>query len=534
VIRMEGINFATIVKLFFQFGPFAIMPYLLIWALPRSVRQLKTASKDMKPILKRNIFIYQVLIFVLIVFCVGFWVLDYLGPTYYYGEIINLNPAEHEIKSYHLYLKKFTNEGDYILNWIWKKEKDDKYAKIKLKCIIPEGNVKVTKPFFIYPDKLERCKCTFSYSPEDGVLIYKGEPLPSEFGGVAVNTKTEMATNSVGSLLYAAPLHPNLDGSKIDNMITNFQAIDSTIRDQSVDEVIASAAQNRQFVIQLLHQGFIILKKGTQGPVQQQLLYNKEHLLTSLLAVLNQLPRNWCKDFNEWKSVLGEQTIDFIVEEAGSKDNNIKSLALNFLLRFGKEFAFSLENKFDEARYQNRDRFVTGAIEFYSKLPENKKYLKKLREHLSTTDRPKILTALQLDILAPSSYRLPENLNKTQTQVLNNALKLKEENIAFKWGGKNPKTGFDSSGFIAYIFHQFGLLEKPHTWWSGKLRSKFGSPREKKKPKELGDLVFYMGGYVMLYLGDNNIIGMTESGIVISDYQNFRGEPIRVNKVNYK
>jgi hypothetical protein len=531
---MEVIEFTKIVKIFFQFGPFAILPYLLIWALPRSVKQLRTASKEMKPILKKNIYVYQILIFVLIVFCIWFWVLDYLGPTYYYGEIINLNPAEHELKSYHLYIKKFISEDEYILNWIWKKEKDDRYAKITLKSISPEGKVKVTKPFIIYPDNLEKCKCTFSYSEKDGLLIYKGEPLPSTFTEVAVGTEKKKETNSTPYLLYAAPLHPGPDDSKIDNMITNFQAIDSIVRDQAVDGVIASAVSNKSSVMQLLKKGFTILKKNNLGAEKQHLLYSKEYLLTSLLEVINQLPQDWCKDFNEWESVLGEQTVDHIVEQAGSNDSNLRSLALNFLLRFSAEFASSLEKKLDEDQYRDRDQFLKGTIEFYSALPAKMESREKLREQLSTIDEPDIINVLQTDSILLTNYKFPENLNEKQMQVLNDALKFKKENIAFVWGGKNPEEGFDSSGFVAYILNKAGLLEEPQTWWSGKLRDELGTPREEKQPRDPGDLVFYMGGYVMLYLGDNNIIGMSESGIVITEYQKFRGEPIQINKVDYK
>ena len=96
------------------------------------------------------------------------------------------------------------------------------------------------------------------------------------------------------------------------------------------------------------------------------------------------------------------------------------------------------------------------------------------------------------------------------------AFDIKSKNIPFKWGGKTEKEGFDSSGFPAYILNKIGLLSNYKTYWSGKLREEF---KPLSNEIETGDLVFYQYGYVMIYLWDNKVIGMTPSGIVVQDIE---------------
>ena len=64
--------------------------------------------------------------------------------------------------------------------------------------------------------------------------------------------------------------------------------------------------------------------------------------------------------------------------------------------------------------------------------------------------------------------------------------------------------------------HKVGLLGKNYrNFWSGKLRAKY---KTSSLSPEIGDLVFYEGGYVFFFGGDNLIIGMTGSGgIIISE-----------------
>lgn len=310
--------------------------------------------------------------------------------------------------------------------------------------------------------------------------------------------------------------------------------MDFTVRDSAIERIIHIAPHDQGSVIRTIRRGFDILKETRlQSPVQRQRLYNPEYLLSGLLSILDILSHEWCTEYGRWQEILGEGTIDLIIEEAGSQDPHISNLALNFLLRFEDEVSPSIRAKLNEEAYQREDAFMSGAVNFMLKVPGQREYVNTLQNRPEIIENPELVHRIDKN-LKFSAYQLPEELRESQRMAIDLALKLKEENIHFRWGGKNEKEGFDSSGFIAYIFNRVGLLENPEMWWSGKIRSEIGEKRVEKHPKEIGDLVFYNGGYVMLYLGDERIIGMTEEGIVISDYHHFRGAPIQVNKVNYQ
>lgn len=83
-------------------------------------------------------------------------------------------------------------------------------------------------------------------------------------------------------------------------------------------------------------------------------------------------------------------------------------------------------------------------------------------------------------------------------------LALKLQGIPYIWGGSEPRTGFDCSGFVIWILQVFGRLPAGD-WTSDMLMKEFP---ETKDPKP-GDLVFYgMNGekkfstHVMMYIGE--------------------------------
>ena len=501
---MEGLNFLEIVKLFFKYGPFAILPFLFI-VYSRAAKQLNNALKEKNPVLERSIsflkgevLFYKVLIILLIVVCLVFWFFVPPGPTYYYGEITELNSAQHVIKSSELHLRNSSRGGFFIIDWIWKRDKNDKYAKIILEYAGTDGKLHDKRSFYIYPDELERCKCTFKFNTDYGILIYNGRPLcispRSTKTETAVNKDTKSTVSSGMALLYAGPIRPSPDSRDIDSIITQLQALDSAIRDLEVENLVNSASRNRRLVLRVLKRGFDMLNGcDQQQPLQQELLYNKTYLLSSLLITLNNLPDKFFKDWSHLEKSLGIQATGQIIEATTNRDSNIKNLALSFLLR----------------------------------LPEDKKEYQQILNKLPRSAFPNKHGMA-------SSFELSENLSQKQREVLNTALKLKEEILVYKWGGKDPRSGIDSSGFVAYIFNKAGLIEKPGTWYPSKMREELGDPRTDSIPSEPGDLVFYKRGYVMLFLGDNKIIGMTERGVVITDYREFLGDPIQVNKYNYR
>jgi len=83
----------------------------------------------------------------------------------------------------------------------------------------------------------------------------------------------------------------------------------------------------------------------------------------------------------------------------------------------------------------------------------------------------------------------------------------------YKYGGHSPKTGFDCSGFVDYVFRHAAHVSLPH---SAQRISRHGIP---VKPSQLraGDLVFYdtnnhAFSHVGIYLGSGRFIHAPSSG----------------------
>ncbi len=78
----------------------------------------------------------------------------------------------------------------------------------------------------------------------------------------------------------------------------------------------------------------------------------------------------------------------------------------------------------------------------------------------------------------------------------------------YSWGGDSPRTGFDCSGLVRFVYGHFGL-KLPHSSYAD-----FGLgvrvPRKSLRP---GDLVFFDGvGHVGLYVGGGRFIHAPHSG----------------------
>lgn len=110
-----------------------------------------------------------------------------------------------------------------------------------------------------------------------------------------------------------------------------------------------------------------------------------------------------------------------------------------------------------------------------------------------------------------------------QKKVIGTAIDLYEQKppIPYTWGGKSPKTGFDSSGYIAYALSQAGVPINPSTFWSERLRQYLKPIRiDKRQP---GDVIFYPSGTCMFYLGgaDDLSIGAIPGGIATGRFEQF-------------
>jgi cell wall-associated NlpC family hydrolase len=108
---------------------------------------------------------------------------------------------------------------------------------------------------------------------------------------------------------------------------------------------------------------------------------------------------------------------------------------------------------------------------------------------------------------APTTATTQENTAWTERarDVLMNAISY--TGIQYKYGGNSPETGFDCSGFVAYVFKQTINLTLPH---SALALSQIGKVIPKTE-LQAGDLVFFKTikntiSHVGIYLGDNRFI----------------------------
>jgi cell wall-associated NlpC family hydrolase len=83
--------------------------------------------------------------------------------------------------------------------------------------------------------------------------------------------------------------------------------------------------------------------------------------------------------------------------------------------------------------------------------------------------------------------------------------------VPYVWGGSSPSTGFDCSGFVAYVFAQIGVSLPHHA------ASQYGYgtpvPYDQLAP---GDLVFFSGlGHVGIYIGNGQFVHAPHTGDVV-------------------
>ena len=84
--------------------------------------------------------------------------------------------------------------------------------------------------------------------------------------------------------------------------------------------------------------------------------------------------------------------------------------------------------------------------------------------------------------------------------------------VRYEWAGTSPRTGFDCSGFVRFVYGHFGISLDHSSfadYWRGR---KVG--RWAMKP---GDLVFFDGaGHVGIYVGHGRFIHAPHTGTVVT------------------
>jgi cell wall-associated NlpC family hydrolase len=123
--------------------------------------------------------------------------------------------------------------------------------------------------------------------------------------------------------------------------------------------------------------------------------------------------------------------------------------------------------------------------------------------------------------------------------LVNLALKL--VGCPYIWGGQNPWTGLDCSGFVIWIYQVFGLLPSGD-WTAQGLRDHFLAALSSYSGDFLaGDLVFYGKDsqhltHVMLYLGDDLVVGASGGGHTTTTFDEARrlGAQVKVKPRTYR
>jgi cell wall-associated NlpC family hydrolase len=80
--------------------------------------------------------------------------------------------------------------------------------------------------------------------------------------------------------------------------------------------------------------------------------------------------------------------------------------------------------------------------------------------------------------------------------------------VRYVYGGSSPRSGFDCSGFVRYVYAHFGV-SLPHSSYA-----QFGDGRRvSRRSLRPGDLVFFDGvGHVGLYVGNDRFIHAPHTG----------------------
>jgi len=114
---------------------------------------------------------------------------------------------------------------------------------------------------------------------------------------------------------------------------------------------------------------------------------------------------------------------------------------------------------------------------------------------------------------------LPEALNNTATTDPFgwDAVAVAEHflGVRYLWGGSNPGTGFDCSGFVKFVYAQLGLTLAHYA-----ATQYATTPHISESVLEAGDLVFFEPradgpGHVAIYIGDGELIEAPHTGDVV-------------------
>jgi cell wall-associated NlpC family hydrolase len=118
-----------------------------------------------------------------------------------------------------------------------------------------------------------------------------------------------------------------------------------------------------------------------------------------------------------------------------------------------------------------------------------------------------LLCALAFAAPAAASHRRAEPVQGDEgAQIARFAKKF--IGVPYVYGGASPRTGFDCSGLVAYVYHHFGVSLPHYTV------AQFGrGHRVGRGALRPGDLVFFNGlGHVGIYVGHGRFVHAPHTG----------------------
>ncbi len=77
----------------------------------------------------------------------------------------------------------------------------------------------------------------------------------------------------------------------------------------------------------------------------------------------------------------------------------------------------------------------------------------------------------------------------------------------YRYGGMSPRSGFDCSGLVAFVYRHFGIA-LPH-YTGGQIAA---GRRVRRRSLRAGDLVFFGVGHVGLYVGRGRFVHAPHAG----------------------
>lgn len=107
---------------------------------------------------------------------------------------------------------------------------------------------------------------------------------------------------------------------------------------------------------------------------------------------------------------------------------------------------------------------------------------------------------------------LPASIAGKRRAALTAAFDLKQAKVPFRWGGRSKEDGVDSVGFAALALADTGMFLRPDVLTSKGLQNLLNVKTDGEP--QPGDVLFFDGGIVMLYLGGDNAVGMLPEGAV--------------------